>query len=42
MGVYAALKDNNAYLYRADARLCLGELRVHTFMIVAYIGVCGV
>jgi hypothetical protein len=42
MGVYAALKDNNEYLYRADARLCLGELRVHTFMIVAFIGVCGV
>ena len=42
MGVYAALKDNNEYLCRADARLCLGELRVHTFMIVAFIGVCGV
>ena len=41
MGVYAALKDNNEYLYRADVRLCLGELRVHTFMIVAYISVCG-
>lgn len=42
MGFYAVLKDNNEYLYRADARLCLGELRVHTFMIVAFIGVCGV
>lgn len=42
MGVYAVLKDNNEYLYRADARLCLGELRVHTFMILVFIGVCGV
>lgn len=36
------MKDNNEYLYRADARLCLGEFRVHTFMVLVFIGVCGV